>query len=103
MGVVGLETSFAVIYTHLVRKGVISLEKAIEVMSEAPRRIFGLGEALEEGAAADIAVFDLEKEWDVKPEEFKSMGRATPFEGWHLWGECCLTMVDGRIVYEREN
>lgn len=103
MGVVGLETSFAVIYTHLVRKGIISLEKAIEVMSEAPRRIFGLGEALEEGAAADIAVFDLEKEWDVKPEEFKSMGRATPFEGWHLWGECCLTMVDGRIVYEREN
>ena len=101
MGVVGLETSFAVIYTHLVRKGVISLEKAVDVMSEAPRRIFGLGEALKEGAAADIAVFDLEKEWDVNPEEFKSMGHATPFEGWHLWGECCLTMVDGKIVYER--
>ena len=103
MGVVGLETSFAVIYTHLVRKGVISLEKAIDVMSEAPRRIFGLGEALKEGAAADIAVFDLEKEWNVNPEEFKSMGHATPFEGWHLWGECCLTLVDGKIVYEREN
>ena len=101
MGVVGLETSFAVVYTHLVRKGIISLEKCIEVMAEAPRRIFSLGAGLEEGAAADIAVFDLNAEWDVNPEEFKSAGRATPFKGWHLWGECCLTMVDGEIVYER--
>ena len=101
MGVVGLETSFAVIYTHLVRKGVISLEKAIDVMAEAPRRIFGLGGGLMEGEKADIAVFDLAAEWDVDPEKFLSKGHATPFEGWHLWGECCLTMVDGKIVYER--
>ncbi len=103
MGVVGLETSFAVVYTHLVRKGVISLEKAVDVMSEAPRRIFGLGGGLAEGEAADVAVFDLGAEWTVEPEKFLSMGHATPFEGWHLWGECCLTMVDGRIVYERKN
>lgn len=101
MGVVGLETSFAVIYTHLVRKGVISLEKAIDVMAEAPRRIFGLGGGLMEGEKADIAVYDLAAEWDVEPEKFLSKGHATPFEGWHLWGECCLTMVDGKIVYER--
>ena len=101
MGVVGLETSFAVIYTHLVRKGVISLEKAIDVMAEAPRRIFGLGGGLMEGEKADIAVFDLAAEWNVEPEKFLSKGHATPFEGWHLWGECCLTMVDGKIVYER--
>ncbi len=101
MGVVGLETSFAVIYTHLVRKGVISLEKAIDVMAEAPRRIFGLGGGLMEGEKADVAVFDLAAEWNVEPEKFLSKGHATPFEGWHLWGECCLTMVDGKIVYER--
>ena len=101
MGVVGLETSFAVIYTKLVREGVITLEKAIEVLSEAPRKIFNLGGGLYEGEAADIAVFDLTAEYDVNPEEFHSKGRSTPFEGWHLWGECCLTMVDGKIVWNK--
>ena len=101
MGVVGLETSFAVIYTKLVREGVISLEKAIEVLSEAPRKIFNIGGGLNEGEAADIAVFDLTTEYDVNPEDFRSKGRSTPFEGWHLWGECCLTMVDGKIVWNK--
>lgn len=101
MGVVGLETSFAVIYTKLVRDGVITLEKAVELMSEAPRKIFNLGGGLCEGQAADIAVFDLEAEFDVNPEDFHSKGRSTPFEGWHLWGECCLTMVDGKIVWQK--
>ena len=101
MGVVGLETSFAVIYSKLVKTGVISLEKAVDVLAEAPRRIFGLGGSLNEGEAADIAVFDLEAEWTVDPEKFHSKGKATPFEGWTLQGECCMTLVDGKIVYER--
>ena len=101
MGVVGLETSFAVIYTKLVREGVITLEKAVELLSEAPRKIFNLGGGLCEGQAADITVFDLEAEFDVNPEDFHSKGRSTPFEGWHLWGECCLTMVDGKIVWQK--
>ena len=101
MGVVGLETSFAVIYTKLVKTGVISLEKAVELHAEAPRRIFGLGGRIAEGEAADIAVFDLDAEWTVDPAKFYSKGKATPFEGWQLQGECCLTMVDGKIVYER--
>ena len=101
MGVVGLETSFAVIYTKLVKEGVISLEKAIDVLAEAPRRIFSLGGGLKEGEAADIAIFDLNAEYDVDPTTFHSMGRSTPFEGWHLWGECRMTLVDGRIVYEK--
>ena len=50
---------------------------------------------------ADIAVFDTEVQYKVNPEEFVSMGKSTPFEGWHLWGECCLTMVDGKIVWQR--
>lgn len=101
MGVVGLETSFAVIYTKHVKQGIISLEKAIEVMAEAPRRIFGLGGGLREGEAADIAVFDLEKSFTVDPDTFLSMGHSTPFEGWQLQGECCLTLVDGKVAYEK--
>ena len=102
MGVVGIETSFAVIYTKLVKAGIISLEKAVEVLAEAPRKIFNLGGGLKEGEAADIAVFDLEKEFTVDPDTFLSKGRSTPFEGWQLQGECCLTLVDGRVAYERK-
>ena len=101
MGVVGLETSLAVIYTKLVKEGIISLEKAIDVLAEAPRRIFGLGGALQEGEAADIAVFDLDAKFTVDPTTFLSMGHSTPFEGWELQGECCLTLVDGNIAYEK--
>lgn len=102
MGVVGIETSFAVIYTKLVKEGIISLEKAVDVLAEAPRRIFNLGGGLKEGEAADITVFDLEKRFTVDPSTFLSKGRSTPFEGWELYGECCLTLVDGRVAYERK-
>ena len=101
MGVVGIETSFAVIYTKLVKAGVISLDKAVDVLAEAPRKIFGLGGGLQEGEAADITVFDLEKEFTVDPSAFLSKGHSTPFEGWQLQGECCLTLVDGRVAYEK--
>ena len=101
MGVVGIETSFAVIYTKLVKAGVISLEKAVDVLAEAPRKIFGLGGGLQGGEAADITVFDLEKQFTVDPSAFLSKGRSTPFEGWQLQGECCLTLVDGRVAYEK--
>lgn len=101
MGVVGLETSFAVIYTKLVKAGIISLEKAVEIMSAAPRRIFGLGGGLAVGERADIAIFDLNEKWSVNPAEFKTMGRATPFEGWQLQGRCRMTLVDGEVVYKR--
>ena len=101
MGVVGLETSFAVIYTKLVRAGIISLEKAVEIMSATPRRIFGIGGGLAVGERADIAIFDLNECWSVNPAEFKTMGRATPFEGWQLQGRCRMTLVDGEVVYKR--
>ena len=102
MGVVGLETSFAVIYTKLVKQGVISLEKAVELMSERAREIFNIGGGLKVGEAADVTVFDLEKEFTVDPENFLSMGKSTPFEGWQLQGECQMTLVDGQIVYENK-
>jgi dihydroorotase len=101
MGVVGLETSFAVVYTKLVKTGVISLEKAIEIMSAAPRRIFGLGGGLAVGQKADIAIFDLDEKWTVDPTKFESKGHATPFEGWPLQARCRMTIVDGKVVYKR--
>ncbi len=100
MGVVGLETSFAVIYTRLVRTGIITPERMIDLMAEAPRRIFALGGGLREGEAADIAVFDTDTEFTVDPAAFLSKGRSTPFEGWRLRGTCRLTLCDGRKAYE---
>ena len=100
MGVVGLETSFAVIYTKLVREGVISIEKAIELMTENPRRIFNLGGALMEGERADIAIFDITTPFTVDTNNFLSMGKATPFEGWELYGQCVLTLYGGKVVWK---
>lgn len=102
MGVVGLETSFAVIYTKLVMAGIISPERMIELMAEAPRRIFTLGGGLAAGEKADIAVFDLGNEFTVDPATFLSKGRSTPFEGWRLHGQTILTLVDGRTAYRND-
>lgn len=102
MGVVGLETSFAVIYTKLVMAGIISPERMIELMAEAPRRIFALGGGLAAGEKADIAVFDLDNEFTVNPATFLSKGRSTPFEGWRLHGQTILTLVDGRTAYRND-
>lgn len=102
MGVVGLETSFAVIYTKLVMARIISPERMIELMAEAPRRIFALGGGLAAGEKADIAVFDLDNEFTVDPATFLSKGRSTPFEGWRLHGQTILTLVDGRTAYRND-
>ena len=100
MGIVGIETSFAICYTHLVRKGVITIEKLIELMSENPRRIFRLGGAMQVGERADIAVFDTTKPYTIDTTEFLSMGKATPFEGDEVFGRCMLTLFDGEIVWK---
>ena len=95
MGVVGLETAFSVLYTKLVKTGVITLEKLIEVMSINPRRRFGLADT------EDICIFDLNGEYTVDPEKFLSKGRATPFKGEILSGVCRLTVCDNKIVYKK--
>ncbi len=101
MGVVGLETSFAVLYTKLVKTGFISLENLVELMSVNPRRIFDLpGGEIKEGENADLTLLDLNAEWCVNPNEFLSMGKATPFEGWQLQGKNVMTMCGGKTVYE---
>ena len=100
MGIVGIETSFAICYTHLVRKGVITIEKLIALMSENPRRIFRLGGAMQVGERADIAVFDITKPYKIDSAEFLSMGKATPFEGEEVYGRCMLTLFGGEKVWE---
>ena len=94
MGVVGLETAFGVCYTHLVKTGLISLERLVELMSLNPRRIFGL----EVKGEANIAIFDLEQEWTVEPDEFASMGKATPFEGMALSGKPERLIFEGKMI-----
>ncbi len=101
MGVVGLETAFAVLYTKLVKTGIITLEKLVEMMSVKPREIFGIeGGRIAVGEPANLCMLDTEKQWTVNPDEFVTMGRATPFEGWELCGENLLTILRGEIVYE---
>ena len=95
MGVVGLETSFAAVYTTMVLSGLMPLERLIEVMSIAPRRILGLPVA--EG---DKVTVDLDDEYVVDPSLFISKGRSTPFEGVTLRGRIVETRLDGKVVYK---
>ena len=99
MGIVGLETSFPVLYTSLVRTGKVSLERLVEAMSTAPRRIFRIGGALEQGMPADIAVLDLENKFTIDSNTFLSKGRSTPFDGWKVRGRVLMTFKDGRVIY----
>ena len=100
MGVVGLETAFAVTYTHLVRTGMITLEKAVELLCDNPRRIFRLGGALRKGERADIAVFDVREPYKVDSQTFLSKGKSTPFEGMEVYGRCVMTLYNGKIVWK---
>ena len=92
MGIVGIETAFPLLYTYLVKTGVITLEKLIHLMSIAPRERFGIT------ADEDYCVWDLDAEYKIDPEEFRSMGRATPFAGWTVSGKCVMTIKNGKIV-----
>ncbi len=103
-GIVGLETAFPLLYTHLVLTGELTLGELVEKMTTKPAEIFGLPYGrLQEGAVADLVVIDLESERTINPEQFASKGRNTPFAGWSCKGWPVLTMVDGRIVYRHES
>ena len=99
MGVVGLETSFAAMYTHMVKTGIITLEKLISLMHDNPMKRFGLGTNIVVGQKADFCVFNLEKSFKVNPDVFFSKGRTTPFDGKVLFGENVLTIYSGKAVY----
>lgn len=100
MGVVGLETSLAAVYTYMVKTGIISFDRMIEMMAIAPRRLFGFDGGLTPGNRADLSLVDFNKEWNVNPADFLSMGKSTPFEGVTLTGKVMLTIAAGIPVYD---
>jgi dihydroorotase len=99
-GIVGLETAFPVIYTELVKGGEITLEKAIEIMSVNPSKRFGVENGIEEGKKANLAVFDLDEEYVIDPDNFKSMGKSQPFTGKKVYGKCLMNFVEGKQVFK---
>lgn len=94
MGVVGLETAFPVLYTYLVKEGIISLEKLIELMSVNPRKRFHIEDS-------GICVYDLGKEYAIDPNEFETKGRSTPFSGRKVYGENIMTVIGGKIAWRK--
>lgn len=101
-GVIGLETALALVITELVEPGLISLERAIALMSAAPARILGLKAGqLQEGEPADVTIFDPRAEWTVDPDQFASLSRNTPFAGCTVRGLVTATLCDGKVVYQR--
>ena len=97
MGVVGLETAFPVLYTELVMKNIITLDRLVELMSFKPKERFGID------TNNDFAVFDISEAYKIDPKDFLSMGRATPFAGREVFGRCLLTVHNGKVVYKAED
>ncbi len=94
-GIVGIETAFAVLYTDLVKTGVITLERLTELLCYAPRRRFGIA-----SPPMDFTVFEVSKSYKIDPAEFLSKGKSTPFADKEVLGRCVLTVSDGKVVYE---
>ena len=99
MGVVGLECALSVLYTGLVKTGLMPMETLIDRMTAAPARRFGLQSGLEAGKPADFLIFDPDEEWVIDPNDFASMGRATPFAGERVTGRVKMTVCKGEIVW----
>ena len=93
-GIVGLETAFPVLYTHLVKPGILSLEQLVRFLSENPRKRFKIP------MQQEYTVWDLDAVQTIRPETFLSKGRATPFAGHTVNGKCIATICNGKIVYQ---
>ena len=93
MGVVGIETAFPVLYTYLVKPGIITMQRLVELLSIAPRRRFGIT------SDPGFTVFDLKDKYNIDPESFLSKGRSTPFAGVQVEGSCLITVYNGKAVY----
>ncbi len=95
-GIVGLETALPLLYTKLVKPGILPMERLVDALCEAPRKRFGIK------AGNDFSIWELDRSFTVDPEEFESMGRATPLEGMELLGRCVCTVRDGNVVWTEE-
>jgi len=94
-GVVGIETAFPILYTHFVKTGRLGLDHLLKLLVTNPRERFGIP------MGNDFSIWDLSEEYTVDPAEFVSMGKATPFEGWKVFGRCLATVCDGKVVYKK--
>ena len=94
-GIVGLESAFPLLYTYLVRKEIIPLDKLIDLMAVNPRKRFGIP------MGDSYTVWDLQEQYEIDPKDFFSKGKATPFEGWKVYGRNYLTVCNGKTVYHR--
>ena len=94
-GVVGIETAFPILYTYLVKPGILSMERLIELLVINPRKRFGLP------FGCDYSIWDLDEDYKVDPNAFISLGKATPFEGWNVNGRCLATVCDGKLIYKK--
>lgn len=102
MGVVGLETAFPILYTKLVKTGIISLETLLDRLITRPRDIFSLpGGRIADGEIADLTVIALDTTHRINPDEFLSTGRATPFDGERVDAAVMMTFCGGKLVYKR--
>ena len=102
MGIVGLETAFSALNTHLVKRGIISLEHLITLMSINPRKVFRIEGGIKVGDRADIVLLNTEKRWRVDSNRFYSMGKITMFDGKDMVGDIEMTIHRGEIVYKNE-
>lgn len=102
MGIVGLETAFAALNTNLVRKGVITLEHLVKIMSENPRKVFRIEGGIEVGQRADVVLLDVNREWRVDSDKFFSMGKITMFDGREMTGDVVMTIHRGEVVYDNK-
>lgn len=93
-GVVGIETAFPILYTYLVKPGILSMDRLVELLCINPRKRFGLS------LGCDYSVWDLEASYAIDPKVFLSQGKATPFTGWQVNGQCMATVCDGKLVYQ---
>ena len=95
-GIVGIETAFPLLYTYLVKPGILSLERLVALLTVNPRKRFGIQ------SQGDFTLWDLEAVSRIDPADFLSMGKSTPFTGWEVSGKCMATVCDGKIVYKGE-
>ncbi len=100
MGIVGIENSFSLMYTNLVKTGIISLEKLVELMSVNPNKRFGFDSSIKKGNSADFTAFKLDKKYTINSMENFSMGKSTPFENEEVYGKCVFTVYKGVFVWK---
>ena len=93
-GVVGIETAFPICYTHLVKPGTITMDRLMDLLVWNARKRFNLP------LGEDFSIWDLDAQYEIDPNDFVSMGKATPFAGWQVNGKCMLTVCNGKIVYQ---